>query len=38
MADKDNPGTLVEIPKMFTDPAFLQKRLSKVSDPVVRSF
>ncbi len=38
MADKDNPGTLVEIPKMFTDPAFLQQRLSKVSDPVVRSF
>jgi BMFP domain-containing protein YqiC len=38
MADKDNPGTLVEIPKMFTDPAFLQERLSKVSDPVVRQF
>lgn len=38
MADKDNPGTLVEIPKMFTDPIFLQSRLSKVSDPVVRSF
>lgn len=38
MADKDNPGTLVEIPKMFTDPNFLQTRLSKVSDPVVRSF
>ena len=38
MADKDNPGTLVEIPKMFTDPAFLQTKLAKVSDPVVRSF
>ncbi len=38
MADKDNPGTLVEIPKMFTDPAFLQERLAKVSDPIVRSF
>ncbi|MBM3206195.1 MAG: DUF87 domain-containing protein [Candidatus Staskawiczbacteria bacterium] len=38
MADKDNPGTLVEIPKMFTDPAFLQERLSKVSDVVVRNF
>ncbi|MEK7562139.1 MAG: DUF87 domain-containing protein, partial [Patescibacteria group bacterium] len=38
MADKDNPGTLVEIPKMFTDPAFLQERLKKVTDPVVRSF
>jgi len=38
MADKDNPGTLVEIPKMFTDPAFLQERLAKVSDVVVRNF
>ncbi len=38
MADKDNPGTLVEIPKMFTDPAFLQERLAKVSDLVVRNF
>ncbi len=38
MADKDNPGTLVEIPKMFTDPSFLQQRLAKVSDPIVRSF
>jgi type IV secretory pathway TraG/TraD family ATPase VirD4 len=38
MADKDNPGTLVEIPKMFTDPGFLQERMQKVSDPIVRSF
>ncbi len=38
MADKDHPGTLVEIPKMFTDPAFLQERLAKVQDPVVRNF
>jgi len=38
MADKNNPGTLVEIPKMFTDPAFLQQRLAKVTDPIVRSF
>ncbi|MCX6718627.1 MAG: type IV secretory system conjugative DNA transfer family protein [Candidatus Staskawiczbacteria bacterium] len=38
MADKNNPGTLVEIPKMFTDPTFLQTRLAKVSDPIVRSF
>ncbi len=38
MADKDNPGTLVEIPKMFTDPAFLQQRIAKVSDPIVRNF
>ncbi|KKP33219.1 MAG: hypothetical protein UR22_C0001G0032 [Parcubacteria group bacterium GW2011_GWC2_32_10] len=38
MADKDNPGTLVEIPKMFTDPEFLKDRLQKVTDPVVKSF
>jgi len=30
MADKDNPGTLVEIPKMFTDPSFLQQKLAQV--------
>ncbi len=38
MADKENPGTLVEIPKMFTDPQFLKERLEKVTDPVVRNF
>jgi len=38
MADKDSPGTLVEIPKMFTDPQFLQERLAKVSDPIVKNF
>jgi len=38
MADKENPGTLVEIPKMFTDPQYLQQRLQKVTDPVVRNF
>lgn len=38
MADRENPGTLVEIPKMFTDPAFLQEKLQKVTDPVVRQF
>ena len=38
MADKENPGTLVEIPKMFTDPVFLQERLAKVTDPVVKQF
>jgi len=38
MSDPKNPGTLVEIPKMFTDPGFLQERLQKVSDPIVRNF
>lgn len=38
MADQENPGTLVEIPRMFTDEDFLQKKLKKVEDPVVRDF
>lgn len=38
MADKNNPGTLVEIPRIFTDEAFMTERLEKVEDPVVRSF
>jgi len=38
MADKDNPGTLVEIPRIFTDNEFMEERLSKVKDPIVRSF
>jgi hypothetical protein len=38
MADKTDPGTLVEIPRIFTDPDFMKTRLEKVTDPVVRSF
>ena len=38
MADKENPGTLVEIPRMFTDGQFMEKKLEKVSDPLVRNF
>ncbi len=38
MADKENPGTLVEISRMFTDPEFLESRLKKVTDPMVRNF
>ena len=38
MADKKNPGTLVEISRMFTDESFLQRKLEKVTDPVVKSF
>jgi len=38
MADKDNPGTLVEIPRIFTDDAFLKKIMPKVTDPMVKSF
>lgn len=38
MADKDDPGTLVEIPRIFTDDRFMEKKLEKVTDPLVRNF
>lgn len=38
MADKDNPGTLVEIPRIFTDDEFMKNIIRKVSDPMVRNF
>ena len=38
MVDKENPGTLVEIPRMFTDPAFMEEKLKKVTDSMVRDF
>lgn len=38
MADPDDPGTLAEIPRIFTDPAFQRYKVSKVTDPVVRAF
>lgn len=38
MADPDDPGTLAEIPRIFTDKSFMQQKLAKVTDPVVRAF
>lgn len=38
MADKNNPGTLVEIPRIFTDDEYMEDRLEAVEDPVVRNF
>jgi hypothetical protein len=38
MADMRNPGTLTEIPRMFTDKEFQQKWIKNVTDPVVRDF
>ena len=38
MADKENPGTIAEIPRMFTDQEFQKYKVSKVTDPVVRNF
>ena len=38
MADKEYPGTIADIPRMFTDKKFQEYKLKKVTDPVVRAF
>lgn len=38
MADETSPGTIVDIPRVFTDPAFIRQLLIKVTDPLVRDF
>lgn len=38
MADVQNPGTIVEIPRMISDDAFQKAWVAKVKDPLVRSF
>jgi len=38
MADKEEPGTLVDIPRLFTDKAFMEDKVSHVSDPLVKIF
>ncbi|TSA45979.1 DUF87 domain-containing protein [bacterium] len=38
MADEKHPGTIAEIPRMFTDPEFQKYKLQFVKDPVVRAF
>jgi hypothetical protein len=38
MADAQNPGTIAEIPRMFSDQEFADGWIAKVKDPVVRAF
>lgn len=38
MADLENPGTIIDIPRMFTDDDYVKVYLKKLKDPVVRSF
>ena len=38
MADRDNPGTIAEVPRLVTDEAYQKKWVAKVTDPVVRSY
>lgn len=38
MGDITDPGTIIDIPRMFTDDAYVKQYLKKVKDPVVRAF
>ncbi|MBI4272943.1 type IV secretion system DNA-binding domain-containing protein [Candidatus Uhrbacteria bacterium] len=38
MTDQENPGTIAEIPRMFSDNDFAQEWIDKLKDPVVRAF
>lgn len=38
MADTENPGTIAEIPRMFSDDEFAAGWVAKLTDPVVRLF
>ncbi|MFH0951749.1 MAG: type IV secretion system DNA-binding domain-containing protein [Patescibacteria group bacterium] len=38
IADKKDPGTIVNIPRMFTDKAYQRYKLRFVDDPMVRAF
>ncbi len=38
MSDTDHPGTIAEIPRMFSDEAFQKVWRAKVTDPVIRSY
>jgi hypothetical protein len=38
MTDQKNPGTLAEIPRMFTDQDYQRTWIEKLKDPIVRAF
>ncbi|MBI4232070.1 type IV secretory system conjugative DNA transfer family protein [Candidatus Peregrinibacteria bacterium] len=38
MEDKDEGATLIDVPRIFTDDAFLKYKVQKVTNPVVKSF
>lgn len=38
MADINDPGTVIDIPRMFTDDDYVKLYLRNVTDPVVRAF
>ncbi len=38
MDDPDEGATLIDVPRMFTDEAFMQYKVKKIKNPVVKSF
>lgn len=38
MADEEHPGTITDIPRIFTDTEFQKYKVSKLKDPVVKLF
>lgn len=38
MADMENPGTITEIPRIFTDDKYRKTLMPKLTDPIVRAF
>ncbi len=38
MADEEHPGSLTDIPRIFTDMDFQKYKVAKLKDPVVRAF
>lgn len=38
MADREHPGTIVDIPRIFSDPGFQKYKLKFVTDPLVRNY
>lgn len=38
MDDEENGGTLIDVPRLFVDDAFMKYKVSKVKNPVVKAF
>lgn len=38
MADREEPGTITDIPRILTDKEFQEMKLKKVKDPMIRAF
>jgi hypothetical protein len=38
MEDEEDGGTIIDVPRLFVDDAFMKYKTSKVKNPVVKSF